>query len=64
AGQVENDRVRRWAVARRMFGRPLEVQINLDRAMALVTAGYAVEVGALWPVKVSPRNIGVFARPG
>ena len=61
AGQTENDRVRRWAVARRMFGRPLEVQINLDRAMALETAGYSVEIGALWPVEVSPRNIGVFA---
>ena len=46
-----------------MFGRPLEVQINLDRAMALVTAGYRVEIGALWPVEVSPRNIGVFGNP-
>ena len=63
-GQRVSDRVRRWSVARRMFGRPLEVQINLDRAMALASAGYAVEIGTLWPVEASPRNIGVFARPG
>lgn len=62
AGRRENVQVRRWAVARRMFGRPLEIYINLDRAMALATAGYQVDIGTLWPVEVSPRNLGVFAR--
>lgn len=63
AGQRIYDAVRRWACVRRMLGRPLEVLINLDRAVRLLDAGYRVEVGAMWPVAVSPRNLGVLARP-
>jgi hypothetical protein len=62
AGQRLHDQVRRWAIVRRMFGRPLEILVNLDRAMRLVEAGYKVEFGTLWPATASPRNLGILAR--
>lgn len=62
AGQREQAYVRRWAIVRRMFGRPLEILVNLDRAMRLVDAGYQVELGHVWPIEASPRNIGVLAQ--
>lgn len=61
AGAAESAHMRRWTVARRMLGRVLEVQINLDRAMYLAQRDYTVRLGTLWPSRVSPRNVGVVA---
>lgn len=61
-GRRHNDAIRRWSIARRWLGRVVEVQINCDRALYLERRGYTVELGTLWPVEVSPRNVGVIAR--
>lgn len=59
AGREESGRTRRWSIARRWLGRVVEVYVNCDRALYLERRGYRVELGALWPLEVSPRNVGV-----
>lgn len=60
-GVERQRRIRRWGVARRLFGRVIEVQISLDRAVFLLRRGYRVELGEVWPAAVSPRNVGLIA---
>jgi hypothetical protein len=55
--------VRRLSLARNMLGRLLEVAIVLDRACYLWERGYSVQVGTVFPVSVTPRNIGLLASP-
>ena len=55
------NRERRFALPRRGLGRLLEVYLNLERAVWLTRAGYAVEVGTAWSSAVSPRNVAVRA---
>lgn len=56
-------RARRLAVPRVVLGRAVEVFLALDRAAALHTAGFAVEVGTFVLPSCTPRNIMVVARP-
>jgi methyltransferase family protein len=60
--RVEHARSRRLSVPRALLARVLEVYVLLDRAAYLVDHGFAVEVGALFPVAISPRNLALVAR--
>ena len=59
--RVEHARSRRLSVPRALLARVLEVYVLLDRAAYLVDHGFAVEIGALFPVPVSPRNLALVA---
>ena len=61
AGRRDNRAVRRWSIGRRWLGRVIEVFVNCDRALYLERRGYRVELGVLWPLAVSPRNVAVIA---
>ncbi len=52
---------RRYALPRRMLGPLVELYVNLDRALLLLRAGHAVEVGRAFPADLSPRNLAVRA---
>ncbi|HEY5241490.1 MAG TPA: methyltransferase, partial [Polyangiaceae bacterium] len=58
----EHARARRASLARAMLARVLEVYVLLDRAVFLEKHGFAVEVGELFPVTVSARNLALVAR--
>lgn len=63
AGIAESEAIRRWSIARRLLGRPLEVYLALDRALSLARAGYRVRLGTVWPAAISPRNIAILGAP-
>jgi SAM-dependent methyltransferase len=58
----EHARARRASLARAMLARVLEVYVLLDRAVFLEKHGFVVEVGELFPVTVSARNLALVAR--
>jgi len=58
----EHARARRLSLPRAMLARVLEVYVLLDRAAYLEGRGFAVEVGALFPMSVSARNLALVAR--
>lgn len=62
-GRADYGRTRRWSIARQPLGRVLEIQINCDRALYLVRRGYRAALARLWPLAISPRNVGVIAAP-
>jgi SAM-dependent methyltransferase len=55
-------RARRLSLPRAMLARVLEVYVLLDRAAYLRQHGLTVDVGALFPASVSPRNLALVAR--
>lgn len=61
-GRAQSAADRRWSLARHWLGRVVEIQVNCDRALYLERRGYRVALGALWPLEVSPRNVGVIGR--
>jgi hypothetical protein len=60
--RVEHARARRLSLPRALLARVLEVYVLLDRAAHLEEHGFEVEVGALFPATVSPRNLALVAR--
>lgn len=54
---THHPRARRLALPRTMLGRALEVFVVLDRARYLEERGFRVDLGALFPSEVSPRNL-------
>jgi Methyltransferase domain len=60
--RAEHARARRLSVPRALLARVLEVYVLLDRAAYLERHGFAVELGTLFPVSVSPRNLALVAR--
>ncbi len=58
----EHARARRASLARAMLARVLEVYVLLDRAVFLEKHGLVVDVGELFPVTVSARNLALVAR--
>jgi hypothetical protein len=60
--RVEHARARRLSVPRALLARVLEVYVLLDRAAYLEQRGLSVEIGALFPAAVSPRNLALVAR--
>jgi SAM-dependent methyltransferase len=60
--RAEHARARRLSVPRALLARVLEVYVLLDRAAYLESSGFAVELGVLFPVSVSPRNLALVAR--
>ncbi len=68
--RVEHASARRLSVPRALLARVLEVYVLLDRAAHLEEQGFVVEIGALFPTSVSPRNLALVAwwmdgqRPG
>ena len=59
---AEYERLRRWALARAMLARLVEVWVALDRAAWLRGMGYATEVLVAFDPAVSPRNVAVLGR--
>lgn len=62
--QAEVERARALGVVRTPFRRPLELWLNLDRALALEEAGWQVRVGRFCSESVSPRDILISAHRG
>jgi SAM-dependent methyltransferase len=58
----EHARARRLSLPRAMLARVLEVYVLLDRAAYLEQHGFLVEVGELFPMAVSARNLALVAR--
>lgn len=56
-------RARRFSLPRAMLARVLEVFVLTDRARWLEGHGFTVELSAVFPAEVSPRNLGLFAEP-
>lgn len=54
--------VRALALPRLLFRRPLELWLQLDRALALEEKSYAAELGRFCPRAVSPRDLLLIAR--
>jgi SAM-dependent methyltransferase len=61
AAPVAYGRIRRFALARSMLARLVELAVVLDRAAALEESGQHVLVGTLFERSVTPRNIALFA---
>jgi SAM-dependent methyltransferase len=59
--RTEHARARRLSVPRALLARVLEVFVLLDRAAHLERHGFVVELGTLFPVSVSPRNLALVA---
>lgn len=57
----EHARARRLSLPRAMLARVLEVYVLLDRAAYLEEHGFAVEIGVLFPMTVSARNLALIA---
>ncbi|MBI5532059.1 MAG: methyltransferase [Deltaproteobacteria bacterium] len=55
-------KVRRLTLPRAMLGPVVELAVVLDRASALVEAGYAVQVLRLFAPEASPRNLVILAQ--
>ena len=62
AGWAEVRRVRAAGLVRAPFRRPLELWLALDRAVALVEAGYDVCLGTFCPEVLTPRNLLIVAQ--
>jgi hypothetical protein len=58
----EHARARRLSVPRALLARPLEVYVLLDRAVYLAEHGLSVEIGTLFPARISPRNLALVAQ--
>jgi protein-L-isoaspartate O-methyltransferase len=52
---------RRYALPRSMLARALEILVLCDRARHLELSGYEVQIGELFPVQVSARNLALTA---
>ena len=61
AATAIHGRVARFALPRHALARVLELAIVLDRAHYLHEGGWHVEVRALFPAVVSPRNLAIVA---
>jgi hypothetical protein len=57
AGEERAAAARALAVVRALFRRPIELWLVLDRALALMEAGYDVGVGSFCDRKITPRNL-------
>lgn len=55
--------IRRLSLPRSLLGRVMELALVVDRAAFLIEQGYRVEVRPLFDITVSPRNLGIIARP-
>lgn len=64
AGWAEVRRVRAHGLVRAPFRRPLELWLALDRALALVEAGYRVRLGTFCVDALTPRNLLIVAQRG
>jgi hypothetical protein len=53
--------VRNLELLRGLFRRPLELWLNLDRALFLVEQGYAVRLGTFCSAPLTPRNLLMLA---
>jgi len=56
--------VRNLELLRGLFRRPLELWLNLDRALFLVEQGYAVRLGIFCETALTPRNLLLLAERG
>lgn len=61
-GTARTWEIRALGLARSLFRRPLELWVDLDRALWMHEQGRAVDVGTFCPPDVSPRNILIRAR--
>lgn len=61
-GREQYQRVFRLELLRRLFNRPLELWLVLDRAMYLEEQGYEVSISRFCEAKVSPRNLLIQGR--
>jgi len=53
--------VRNLELLRGLFRRPLELWLNLDRALFLVEQGYVVRLGSFCETAFTPRNLLLLA---
>jgi hypothetical protein len=53
--------VRNLELLRGLFRRPLELWLNLDRALFLVEQGYVVRLGSFCETALTPRNLLLLA---
>lgn len=61
AGWQRLAEVRNLELLRGLFRRPLELWLNLDRALFLVERGYAVRLGTFCETPLTPRNLLLLA---
>lgn len=61
AGWQRLGEVRNLELLRGLFRRPLELWLNLDRALFLVEQGYTVRLGTFCDTPVTPRNLLLLA---
>jgi hypothetical protein len=54
-------RSRKFGLLRRLFRRPIELWLVLDRALYLQENGYQTRMGSFCPRNVTPRNIAIIA---
>jgi len=58
---AEYGRIQRLSLPRALLGRLLEVAVVLDRARLLEESGHRVSVERVFPLDLSPRNLGIVA---
>ena len=61
-GKEKHQRIMRLDLLRRVFNRPLELWLVLDRALYLEEQGYDVEINQFCDSAVSPRNLLIRAQ--
>jgi hypothetical protein len=61
AGWQRLAEVRNLELLRGLFRRPLELWLNLDRALFLVEQGYVVRLGTFCDTSLTPRNLLLLA---
>lgn len=64
AGWQRLAEVRNLELLRGLFRRPLELWLNLDRALFLVEQGYVVRLGTFCETPLTPRNLLLLAQRG
>lgn len=64
AGWQRLAEVRNLELLRGLFRRPLELWLNLDRALFLVEHGYIVRMGTFCEAPLTPRNLMLLAERG
>lgn len=64
AGWQRLAEVRNLELLRGLFRRPLELWLNLDRALFLVEHGYVVRLGTFCETPLTPRNLLLLAERG
>ncbi|WP_434708706.1 methyltransferase [Pseudomonas sp. R1-1] len=64
AGWQRLAEVRNLELLRGLFRRPLELWLNLDRALFLVERGYVVRLGTFCETPLTPRNLLLLAERG